>query len=104
MLKGQTVIVAGKFDKNDDYYIDLYFDLFPESKVQPTKTIQVVNINGVRQKLFLWQNDTLKNIQLEQMRQILEQSCGRPRALREKFATAYIFANFLIAGSDEIID
>ena len=101
LLKGKNVIVAGKYDDNDDVYIDMYFDLYPNATSVPKRISQVVNVCGKSIKLFLWEDEQLRNIQLEKYRQYTEQPAGRARALREKGARVYVFSNYPIEDADE---
>ena len=38
-LKGQTVIVVGKYDDNEDVYIDKYYDLYPDRTDKPKRIL-----------------------------------------------------------------
>lgn len=100
ILKGQIVIVAGKYDDNDDKYLDLYYDLHPDATEEPIKKQQTVEINGLLQKLYVWADADLRAFQIENIQLYLEQSAGRARALREAGAKVYLFANFPIADAD----
>lgn len=100
-LKGKKIIVAGKYDDNDDVYLDKYFDLFPDAEKEPKRKQQSVEINGKTMRLFLWDDEILREIQLEKIRQFVEQATGRARALREQNGEVYIFCNYPIADADE---
>ena len=103
VLKGKTVIVAGKYDDNDDVYIDTYYDLFPNAKNMPKRINQSIEINGKTVKLFLWEDKELMELQLEKIRQFTEQAAGRARALREQGAKVYVFCNYPLPDVDEFI-
>jgi len=100
LLKGKTVIVAGKYDLHDGFYYDKYCDLYPNREERPTRKNRALTINGITVKMFLWDDDMLRQIQLENIRQATEQSAGRARALREEGAKVYIFANYPIKDAD----
>ena len=99
-LKGQTLVVLGKPDKNQDYYYQLW-DLVGDG-TPLNMSSQYVVINGVRQKLFLFNNPTIRNIQLQNLEYALAQTVGRARALREVGAEVYIFANYVCADVNRI--
>jgi hypothetical protein len=96
-LKGKSLIVAGKYDVNDSVYIDTYFDLHPDRTELPTKKNFVRVINGKTVKIFLWEDETLQQIQLDNLRHSAEQATGRARALRMAGAKVYIFNNYPIS-------
>lgn len=104
LLKGETVIVAGKFDNNDDYYINRYYDMFPDSKTPPKRIMKTIKIAERIRSLYLWDNDILQDLQVETIKLYLEQSAGRARALREQGAKVYLFANFPIEDADIFTD
>lgn len=104
LLKGETVIVAGKFDNNDDFYINRYYDMFPDSKTPPKRVMKTIKIAERIRSLYLWDNDILQDLQIETIKLYLEQSAGRARALREQGAKVYLFANFPIEDADIFTD
>ena len=104
LLKGETVIVAGKFDNNDDFYINRYYDMFPDSKTPPKRIMKTIKIAERIRSLYLWDNDILQDLQIETIKLYLEQSAGRARALREQGAKVYLFANFPIEDADIFTD
>lgn len=104
LLKGETVIVAGKFDNNDDYYINRYYDMFPDSKTPPKRILKTVEVAGRIRSLYLWDNEVIQDLQIETIKLYLEQSAGRARALREAGAKVYLFANFPIEDADIFTD
>lgn len=63
-----------------------------------------VELNGVKQTLYLWDKEELKAEQLERLEEAAEQTAGRARTLREAGATVYLFSNFTIRGVDEVRD
>lgn len=99
-LKGKIVIVAGKYDLADEYYLDLYYDIHPNSNVRPQRKDQYETINDRLTLINLWDDADLKKIQIENIKMYLEQSAGRARALREKNAKVYLIANFPIDDAD----
>lgn len=104
-LKGETVIVAGKFDLNADYYNKIYFaDNDTDNLEPPSRNNHVIDLNGYRQKLYLYDDDELRAIQIEIIEKNLVQAVGRARALRCEDATVYLFTNFSIADVDEKIN
>lgn len=104
LLKGQIVIVAGKFDDNDDKYLDIFYDIHPQATKPPQRKNQLIRINGRLKNLFLWDDEDLRALQIENIQLYLEQSAGRARALREAGAIVYLFANFPIADADRYYD
>ena len=50
-MKGKDIIIVGKFDKPDEYYLDLWADIGDGST--PVKKMQKIYHNGVWQNLFL---------------------------------------------------
>lgn len=104
LLKGQIVIVAGKFDEAPDVYEDLYFDIHPEATEKPKRGwVKVETANRIK-KIWLFDDEELTKIQQEKINLYLEQSAGRARALREAGAKVYLFANYLIEDADIYFD
>lgn len=101
IFKGRSIIVVGKPDWNQDDYINLFYDMNPPSTPRPGRTNKVVDLNGRRVKMYLWEDETLCKIQLENIRKDLEQAVGRARALREVGATVYVFSNYPVQDADE---
>ena len=99
-LKGQVVIVAGKFDNDDDTYLDLFYDLHPHTTQPPHKETWCGEINNRLVRLYLWNDADLRALQIENIQLYLSQSVGRARALREAGAKVYLFANFPILEAD----
>lgn len=104
LLKGEIVIVAGKFDYNDDVYIDRYYDIYPDSKSPPKRILQKITIANRITTLYLWDDEILRDIQIENIKLFLEQSAGRARALREKGAKVYLICDFPIEDADIFTD
>lgn len=104
LLKGKSIIVAGKFDNNDDYYLNKYYEVFPDSTEIPKRVKQTITIANRIRTLYLYDDETLRKIQIETIRLYLQQSVGRARALREAGAKVYLFANFPIEDADKYID
>ena len=101
MFKGKDIIVVGKFDLPDEYYLDLWSDIGDGSI--PAKQNQRLFRNGVYQTLFLWNKEELRNEQLEYLEYTTQQAIGRARALRED-ANVYLFSNYVPEGVDKIYD
>lgn len=102
-FKGKKIIIPGKFDYDEDWYLDLYYDTHEEDII-PKRQNQVIELNGFTQKLYLWEDEDLRNIQIQNIQLAIEQTCGRARALREVGATVYLFSNFIIGDVDKVID
>ncbi len=100
LLKGEIVIVAGKYDLSDEEYLDTYYDLHPDSKIQPKRILKKITIAKRICTLYLWDDETLQDLQLETIKLHLEQSAGRARALREKGAKVYLIGDFPIEDAD----
>jgi len=101
MLKGKIVIVAGKYDENDDNYLDTYFDDNPDKTTPPSKTNKTVMIANRICSIFTWDDEKLRNQQIQNIKMYLEQAAGRARALREAKAKVYVFANLPIDDTDK---
>lgn len=99
-LKGQTVIVVGKYDDNEDVYIDKYYDLYPNRTDKPKRITQTVKLCGKSIKMFLWEDEQLRELQLEKYKQFTQQPAGRARALRQENAKVYLFSNYPIEDAD----
>lgn len=102
LLKGEVVIVAGKFDYNEDEYLDTYYTLHPNSKTMPNRVPTKITIASRTLTINLFNDDELREIQIENIRMYLEQSAGRARALREENAKVYLICDFPIADADII--
>lgn len=100
-LKGKSIIVAGKMDYPPQYYQDLYDDLNGSAKELNHQNV-TIELNGVRQTLYLYEDPQIRAIQLQNIQQATEQAAGRARALREDGATVYLFSNLAIKDVDEI--
>jgi hypothetical protein len=101
-LKGEYIIVVGKHDRPDDYYLDVWDDCGDGSPIHRQNA--TFNFNGVKQTLYVWDKELLRKEQLEYIQYVTEQAAGRARALREEGAIVYLFSNFVCAGVDEIFD
>ena len=99
-LKGKIVIVAGKFDYNDDEYYDYYYSLHPNSKVKPQRVPTKITLATRTSTIRLWNDEELRKMQLENIELYLAQSAGRARALRESKAKVYLVCDFAIPDSD----
>ena len=99
-LKGKTLIVAGKFDKPQEYYADIWADLGDGTEMKQQNC--VVEINGFKQNLYLYDKEVIKREQLANINYAIEQTAGRARALREAGAIVYLFSNYVIGDVDEV--
>lgn len=100
-FKGKSLIIAGKLDKPLQSYQDEYDDCHSQPK-ELTRQNQVIELNGVRQTLYLFEDEETREQQLQFIQSITEQAAGRARALREGGATVYLFSNLVIADADEV--
>lgn len=100
-FKGKSLIIAGKLDKPLQSYQDEYDDCHSQPK-ELTRQNQVIELNGVRQTLYLFDDKEMREQQLQFIQSITEQAAGRARALREGGATVYLFSNLVIADADEV--
>lgn len=100
-FKGKSLIIAGKLDKPLQSYQDEYDDCHSQPK-ELTRQNQVIELNGVRQTLYLFDDKEMREQQLQFIQSITEQAAGRARALRESGATVYLFSNLVIADADEV--
>lgn len=96
-FKDKDLIIIGKFDLPDEYYCELWEDTGDGSR--PTRKNQVVDCNGVRQKLFLWEQPSLRLQQLQYIEYVMAQAAGRARTLRNG-NTVYLFGNYVIKDVD----
>ena len=96
-LKGKIVIVAGKPDLPEFKYNDLYHDLYPDRADEPTKGYHDLVIGTRKKKVYLFNDEKLRQIQIENIKLFLEQSVGRARALREVGARVYVFTDFILS-------
>lgn len=101
-LKGRSLIVVGKYDINPECYLGTWDDIGDGTTPRLQNT--TVELNGVKQTLYLWDKEELKAEQLERLEEAAEQTAGRARTLREAGATVYLFSNFTIRGVDEVRD
>ena len=102
LLKGKIVIVAGKYDENDDKYLDKYFDMYPDRTTPPSKVNKTVMIDNLVCSIFTWDDEALQKIQIQTIKMYLEQAAGRARALREAKAKVYVFANLPIKETNHL--
>ena len=100
LFKGRTIIVAGKYDLPHQSYQDMWDDIGDGTEL--VRQNQSVKLNGVEQTLYLYTQEEMREIQIEQIAGTVEQAAGRARALREEGATVYLFCNFVIADADEV--
>ena len=100
-FKGKDLIVVGKFDLPDEYYINLWDDT--GDGTTPTRVNQVISRNGIRQSLFLWDKPELMEQQLQYMEFATAQAVGRARTLRVD-ATVYLFSNYVITDAAIVFD
>ena len=105
MVSGKHIIVAGKMDMDETYYNNLFWDYIAidYDQPEPERRLHVVECNGVMQKIFCWDDERLRAIQMERINYYLEQAAGRARALRQAGAKVYVFSNFPIADADKYI-
>ena len=104
LLKGEIVIVGGKYDMSDEEYLDHYYDLYPDSKTPPHRVKKKITIAKRTTTLYLWDDEVLQDLQIETIKLHLEQSAGRARALREKGAKVYLIGDFPIEDADIFTD
>lgn len=78
--------------------------MYPDATEPPQRKTCLETINGKTVRLFLWEDETLRKIQLENIRLFSEQACGRARTLRESGATVYFFSNYPVRDADEYRD
>lgn len=101
-LKGKSVIVAGKFDVPDSVYqTESYFIKRCGTRKLNRRNV-VVDVCGLKRKMFLLDDPTMRKIQLERILCLTQQAVGRARALREEGARVYVFCDVPIPEADEI--
>ena len=101
-LKGEDVIVVGKFDRPHQWYKDLAADLGIDIETLGRQN-QRIELNGISQTLYLYTDERLRNEQIQYIAYALGQSVGRARALRTP-ANVYVFSNFVPSDWDEVYD
>lgn len=100
-LKGKNLIIAGKYDIPDAVYkTEAYF--IHGCDIQKVARQNVVrDVCGVKRSMYLIEEPTLQDIQLQNIMCMTQQAVGRARALREKDATVYVFCDVPIPEADE---
>lgn len=102
LFKGHSIIVCGKWDWPQVEYQDEWDDIGDGSEL--VRQNQKIELNGISQTLYLFTEPQMRERQLETIRQAIEQTAGRARALRERGATVYVFANYVIGDADKVFD
>ena len=86
-LKGKKIIVCGKYDKSDEDWINDWYALHPDSQADEQEALErvamTITMNGINQRLFLFKDKELNEMQLEFIQKAIEQTAGRVRAIRE---------------------
>ena len=69
MVSGKHIIVAGKMDMDETYYNNLFWDYIAIDfdQPEPERRLHVVECNGVMQKIFCWDDERLRAIQMERI-------------------------------------
>lgn len=102
IFKGRDIIVVGKFDKNPKFYKDIWNDIGDGTELDINdRSWHEVELNGFKQKLWLFNNETIRNIQLQYINYATAQTIGRARALRTD-ANVYVFCDFICADVDVV--
>lgn len=92
--------MVGKHSLPSWYYKGLWDEVGDGTK--PTQQIQTVELNGLTQLLYLFEQPTLQELQLEHLAMTTEQAIGRSRALTETTGRAFLSGNFTPHGVDEV--
>lgn len=100
-FRGRNLIIVGKFDLPNDYYLNLWEDIGDKS-IEPHRINQTIEHNNVKQTLYLWDVPILREQQLEYMEYATAQAVGRARSLR-KDADVMLFSNYVINDVDTVI-
>lgn len=100
LFKGRSIIVAGKYDLPHQSYQDMWDDIGDGSEL--ARQNQNVQLNSIEQTLYLYTEPKIRDMQIQQLENAVEQAAGRARVLREEGATVYLFCNFVIADADEV--
>lgn len=61
-----------------------------------------ITMNGINQRLFLFKDKELNEMQLEFIQKAIEQTAGRVRAIRESASEVLIFCNYIYPDVKEI--
>ena len=98
-FKGGDLIVVGKFDLPEEYYRNLWEDTGNKGKL--SRQNRVIDYNGVRQKVYVWEQPSLRLQQLQYMEYVTAQAVGRSRCLRYP-NNVYLFSDFIIRDADVV--
>ena len=101
-LKGKEIIMAAKKNLPEGYYIKKFEDFTGEIVEHLDMNWYEIEVNGYRQRCYLYTNDMLRQIQMENINKIAVQAIGRARALREESAIVHYFSDYLVDESDVI--
>ena len=105
-LKGKKIIVCGKYDKSDEDWINDWYALHPDSQADEQEALErvamTITMNGINQRLFLFKDKELNEMQLEFIQKAIEQTAGRVRAIRESASEVLIFCNYIYPDVKEI--
>ena len=105
-LKGKKIIVCGKYDKSDEDWINDWYALHPDSQADEQEALErvamTITMNGINQRLFLFKDKELNEMQLEFIQKAIEQTAGRVRAIRESASEVLIFCNYVYPDVKEI--
>lgn len=100
-LRGEFVIVAGKYDIANEEYYDMFYEKNTDiSREKPIRKFISDEINSCYCATYSWEDETLRNLQYEILEQSAVQSVGRARALREQPACVFLFNNYPIKDAD----
>lgn len=96
-LKSKKIAIIGKFDTHPSHYNNLWLEWGEKGK--PTMANQKMELpgSGVKYTTFLYQDERLRNIQLDNIQEKSIQAAGRARALREN-TNVYLFSNIPFEG------
>lgn len=100
-LKGRSLIIAGKYDVPDSVYRTeaCFIEGCDAGKLARQNVTR--DVCGVSRKMYLIEEPTVQDIQLQNIMCMTQQAVGRARALREKDATVYVFCDVPIPEADE---
>lgn len=96
-FKGRDMIVVGKFDLPEEYYRNLWEDTGNKGKL--SRQNRIIDYNGIRQKVYIWEQPSLQLQQLQYMEYVTAQAVGRSRCLRHP-NNVYLFSDFIIKDTD----
>lgn len=96
-LKNKKIAIIGKFDVHPSYYNNLWLEWGEKGKPTMANQRMELESSGIKYTTFLYQDERMRNIQLDNIQEKSIQAAGRARALRES-TNVYLFSNIPFEG------